>query len=185
MMRKHIKQGIVFFLLVGGSACAHADDSFLYGGLGYVNVDYKLDSGIQPGDRRHGVKVVFGEDKTDYIGGELQYLNYDSYGYKNGNSEPGTVNAQSLAYSILLKYPVTSYVEPFLKLGIHGWQADFVDASSNTSEVDGVDALFGAGLNVHLVHDWSARLEYERMTFDYDDDQAKLDILSLTILRKF
>ncbi len=170
-----MKLYIIFFtIIILVTNPIQAQKSEFYVGMSYSEIKYDLDT-------TPGVKLFLGEKSSEAISGELQYLNF---GF-NSNNNVGSLEAQSIGYSILFKAPTRNRFQPFLRLGVHGWEADVQKTTTEKDSPSGVDALIGVGVNIFVKKKTFIRFEYEKMWMDYLDGESKIDLWSVSAIGKF
>ncbi len=161
----------------------------------YMGVSYgqsNVDSGINTTtsteslDEKDGAyKIYAGFQHNKYISGELFYTDLGSVNYSDSsNSTSIKSDSKSYGLSAVASFPLHKYFVPFAKVGIHKWDAKITGTSSSTSisiSGDGMDPLYGLGINVPITESFSFRTEYE--IYKFDNDSYKL--LSAGLIYKF
>jgi opacity protein-like surface antigen len=168
------------------------NDKFYMGGsVGSVKADTGI-SGLtgtaRLDEKDTGYKLYFGYKIDQTFSTELQYADFGeaelsgnngdtfvSEGTRyqfNVNNAKITVKSKSYGASILAGTNITEAIRPFVRVGLHRWDAkSTVTAGSSTaaSEKDtGTDLFYGVGLDVQLMKNVYGRIEAERYKVDSD-----------------
>ena len=141
-----------------------------------------------------GYKVYAGYKYNKYISTEVFYTDLGKANLSGNNGDQFTAkgtlyeftannakvesDTQSFGIAALVTYPLHKYIEPFAKLGIQRWNYELNASSSTTASEnlkdDGVDIMYGAGINFPITNYLTIRTEYEV----YDIDGTDIDFLS-------
>jgi hypothetical protein len=160
---------------------AMADNAAFYTGVSFANSQYKINSTANTKSST-GLKMFFGERKNNGFSGELQYTNF---GFSSLDNKPDTMQAHSIGYAVLMTLPTQSRYQPFMKLGLHYWDADMQKTSTQKETNSGTDILFGTGMNIHLDNHWFIRAEFERFRMKHSDDSINTNLFSIGAVHFF
>ncbi len=145
-----------------------------------------------------GFKVFGGMKINSFFGLELSYADLGSTELTGNNGDGFTIDGTALTFIVdgakieaetttialegVIFLPLDKlsgndslkYFEPFFKLGVHFWDMEYTVASASTSATtaddDGVDAVFGAGININIIENLSVRAEWQRFMTDEEGD---------------
>lgn len=95
-----------------------------------------------------------------------------------------TTNATTFGASAVLALPVTEWLKPYVKGGVHRWELDanLMSSAGNADTSDkGTDAFYGLGVQVTPLEWLGIRGEWERFRFDGED----VDFFSANVLINF
>ena len=196
-MKKQINTTIAALFLATASMTAIASDASQgYIGISYSKVD--IDTGISNTtgtavlkEDDNSIKLFAGLNIDDNFAVEGHYIDFGeaSLSGNNGDTfvEKGTtyqflttatikVEAESYGVSGLYKFNIDNDITPFLKLGLHRWEATAtVNAGSVTGSgsVDGTDPFYGLGVSASVSDNIDVRAEFERFEADSEDFDYK------------
>ena len=188
---------IVSLFVAATSMTAVAAES----GQGYVGISYSkvdIDTGISSptgtavlDEQDNSIKLFAGLNIDENLTVEAHYIDFGeaSLSGNNGDTfiEGGVtyqflttasikVEAESYGVSGLYKFNVGNDITPFVKLGLHKWEAKAtVNAGSVTGSgtVDGTDKFYGLGVSAPVFENIDIRAEFERFKADSEDIDYK------------
>lgn len=127
---------------------------------------------------------------ADFGKAELTGNNGDTFAFRGttyqftANNVTISLAGKSFGFAGVGILPVHEMVAPFVKVGVHFWDAEGSVASSagNASLTDdGTDIYFGGGVQFNIHENVAFRAEYERFKFDDED----VDYISGSLIFKF
>lgn len=170
------------------------------GGLSSVDTGIENTTGSASVDEEDiGFKVFGGYQFTHYLAAEAHYARLgtatlsgntgDTFDYKGATYQftadaKVDVEGSSIGVAGVAGIPVTTYLYPYLKGGVHRWSQETSAASSAGNanfEDSGVGAFYGLGARLRLTGGFSVRAEFERFKMDED----AVDFISLGGQLKF
>ncbi|KFF49783.1 outer membrane beta-barrel protein [Salinicola sp. DM10] len=166
-------------LLAPAAQAANADGLYVGLGGGYGKVtssdsDVGRFAGASGGgyhvdDDDSVYKAFVGYEYNPYFATEAFYADLGKPNIIRGGN---VVDLKTRAYGLNLigKYPLAAGFEVFAKAGMAKWDVDArgdLGAGSNLDDNDGIDPVYGAGVQYHYQH-LLLRTEYERYDFDSD-----------------
>lgn len=192
---------LVCFIFLTGVAIAQETKWYIGAGYGMSDIDTGV-SGLTGtaslDEDSSGFKIFGGFKFNEYFGLEIAYVDLGEAELKGNNGDTFAIDGvaynftansvvitgemETIALEAVLFLPLEkitgndSYklVTPFIKVGLHFWDAEYsVSASTlskTTADDDGSDIVFGAGFNFNIVKNLSIRAEWERFTADEDLD---------------
>jgi hypothetical protein len=152
---------------------------------------------------RH-IKLFGGWIINKHFSAEMHYADFDDYSVSGsngdqydfagdtikmsqGNTLGDSVNVNAgfsaAGLSVLLKAPLER-IQPYFRLGVNFWNSDAVESGSSSSVTmskDGINPLYGLGVNISMPKAFFIRAEIER--YEFDGDGVKL--YSMGIIYKF
>jgi OOP family OmpA-OmpF porin len=199
IMKNKLNTAIVsLFVAVAATSmtAVAAESSQGYVGISYSKVD--IDTGISSptgtavlDEKDNSIKLFAGLNIDENLAVEAHYIDFGeaSLSGNNGDTfvEGGVtyqflttasikVEAESYGVSGLYKFNVGNDITPFVKLGLHKWEAKAtVNAGSVTGSgtVDGTDPFYGLGVSASVFENIDIRAEFERFEADSEDIDYK------------
>jgi OmpA-OmpF porin, OOP family len=196
-MKNKLNTAIATLFVATASMTAVASES----SEGYVGISYSkatIDTGISSttgtaslDESDNSIKIFAGLNIDDNFAVEGHYIDFGeaSLSGNNGDTfvENGTtyqflttasikVAAESYGVAGLYKFNLDKSVTPFVKLGLHKWEATAtVNAGSVTGSgtVDGTDPFYGVGVSASVSDNIDVRAEFERFEADSEDFDYK------------
>jgi hypothetical protein len=155
---KKIALATIAILSFGVNAASHISDHYV--GVGIAKTNLEKDT-LEYNEVN--LKLMLGMMVNDSLAAELQFINLDKGEIYNSGGNSGDFEGKSIGIAGVYYMDDVLPIIPFIKLGIHKWDADInisvggVSASASDDETD----LFG-GLGVNFVGDnIITRVEYE------------------------
>jgi OmpA-OmpF porin, OOP family len=158
----------------------HHQDSRTYLGVGFAEfaVDEK-DFGYDADD--NGFKLIAGFKFNDYFAAELGYLGGATI-VDEGPFDTEEVDLRALTGSLVGRWPLTSVISVFGKLGVAKYETDFRllvdDDVVATDRFRDNDIIYGGGVIASLGERFELRGEYEAI-------EDTFDVISISGVFKF
>jgi opacity protein-like surface antigen len=170
-------------------------------GIGYTMRDNGLEdtTGTDDVEKEAGFKGLVGLQLNKYFGVEGFYTNFGQASLTgttgdtfrlNGTTRtfagPGKVSVSgwSIGAAANAGYPVHDLFNPYVKLGFHRWDGE-VDIQSvggrRTASDNGVDLMFGGGIQANITNNISLRGEFERFNVADED----VNMISASLVYRF
>jgi hypothetical protein len=139
-----------------------------YGGVGIAKTSLKGDGAEYD---KVNLKLMGGMRINENFSAEIQLLNLS----KDDLSGAGGVDAKGKSFGIAGLYYLdnSSTAKPFIKLGIHRWDVDFLPTPAHggaSSSDNGTDLFGGVGVDFAL-EGFTTRIEYENYKMGGDVDE--------------
>ncbi len=136
-----------------------------YAGIGVGKTDYDAGATF---DDPIGFEIYVGNEFNKNLSIEASYIDFGES--SDGIPPEWRINADSLAFGVLGKAPVSESVELFAKIGLHFWDAEFTeDGFGVLNENDGQDIFWGFGATLKVNKRFSLGARYTSYDFDGDD----------------
>jgi opacity protein-like surface antigen len=192
--------------LMAFASQAHAQTAsemrpYFGGGLGYTMRDNGLEDTVGADDveKDVGFNGLIGLQLNKYFGVEGFYTNFgeatltgttgDTFRL-NGKTRtfpgPGRISLSgwSTGAAANIGYPVHNLLNAYVKLGFHRWNVEAEVqgvGGRTTASDDGVDLMYGGGIQANITNNVSLRSEFER--FNVNDEE--LAMISVSLLYRF
>lgn len=171
-------------VLIGASAMAAvpamaAGDMYagLWLGQTKVDVDVDLPAGVSEDDSDTFLSFGGGFKFSENAAVEVAYNDFGEWSV-SGGGQKGTVEMSSLSVAAVGAYPLSGGFSILGKIGLEMWDAEGGGVFSGEDE-DGTDIFFGFGGSYDLTEAASARIEYQMHSFDFGDEDADADVITV------
>lgn len=174
------------------STAAHAESDFgledykIYTGIGYGQYSFQWEdreNDTSFDDDSSMLKAYVGTKINPYWSFELAYENFDEASDIDNSAE-----IDGISLSTRLSAPLNEYLSVYAKGGWLEWDADiYADIPAVgrvSSNLEGGDWLYGAGVEFHLNENINMRLEYTRYELE-DDIDPDMDVAAVSIEYQF
>lgn len=180
---KHVRLISIFLsaliALSSGGAFAETNNGF-YLGAGVGEVDIDTDGFDDP----TGFEFIAGFNINENFSLEASYIDF---GDASDNVPPSwEIEADSIAFGVLGKIPLSSNLELFAKLGYHSWDAEISeDGFGSFGDDDGSDIFYGVGATYNFENGLGLGIRYNSYSFDVENDDSDVSMISANIQYRF
>ncbi len=151
-------------------------------GVGHSNFDINCAPGFSCDDTETGLKIFTGGKFSRMFGVEAAYV-YLGKAEANG----GKNKAQGVNVSLVGNLPIGDMFNIYAKVGgIYGWTDTSASAPGvATGDRHGLNASYGAGVQVDLNRNWAVQGDWDHYRFDYADRNDDVQLYSVNLIYKF
>ncbi len=181
-----------------------------YGGLGLgassMNItsadwdDGSLSAGSAD-DADFGAKAYAGFRFNKHVWLDISYLLLGNTTFEGQSSGPlpalwatgpvrGDTSAEGMSVAVVGAWPLRDRVAPLIKAGLFMWDTTVIrdPTISGRQRVnnDGIDLIYGLGVEVSVFRNWNMRAEWERTSVDMANAGGfDIDFISLSVIYEF